>query len=161
MRNLLILAVVGTAVYFIFFKNAFKKDFYFNGVHFVHVMDRSLGEAHNHIYTRNGESEKSALTFIQIVEFSEHIQKRDWPIQLTPVRKRYGLKPFKQRDSEYTGTTEIQNMYVNSFAVPIKVNNNHHLVLYVTSTGDEEKLLSTSEKKNLLDEMKKLETVFN
>lgn len=161
MNKLFIVALIGAVAYFAFFKGPFKKDFHLNGVEYSYVKELSLGEINNHFYTPNGQEVKYAKNFVQILEISDKIQKSQWPTVLKPIINRYKLRPFKGEDSVFTGSSEKSGMFFDSFAVPVRVKEKEHLIIFVTHADNEENTDSTPNKEEILNEMKGLESVFN
>lgn len=161
MNKLLIIALIGAAAYFAFFQSPFKKDFHFNGTEYSHVKELSRGEIHNHFYTPNGEEMEYAQKFVQILEISDKIQKSQWPTVLKPLISRYKLTPFNDEESVFTGSAEISGIIFDSFAAPVKVKDNEHLIIFVSTANDEEDTDSMFNQEDILNEMKGLESIFN
>lgn len=160
MNKILIVALIGAAAYFAFFQSPFKKNFNLNGVEYSHVKELSRGEIHNHFYTPNGEDMEYAQKFVQILEISDNIQKSQWPTVLKPIISRYKLTPFDGENSVFTGSAEISGIFFDSYAVPVRIKENEHLIIFVTTADDEGNSDSTSNQEEILNEMRGLESIF-
>jgi len=160
MKNLLFLAFFGAVIYFGFVQSSFKQDFLFNGEIYSHVKKVNGGEITNHFYTPNGEDPKIAHNAIQILELSEEIQKSQWDAQLKPILNGYNLKSVKKQDFELSGNFERGGMFFKSYAAPIQIDGEDHLILYLLVTEKKQKDDSTSQKTKIINKLKSIQSNF-
>jgi len=160
MKKLIMLALVAIAVYTLFFNSPFKKEISFNGEVYSHLKEVNLGSIHNHIYTPGGQSVGSSKTFLQIFELDKEVKKNLWKFQLAAIIDKYKLTPIKDRDSEYSGSPIEAGLFFNTFAAPIHVNDNDHLVLFIENNKKERIIVSEGKREVILNELKSLESVF-
>ncbi len=160
MKNLLFLAFFGTIIYFGFVQSSFKQDFLFNGEIYSHVKKVNGGEITNHFYTPNGEDPNVAQNAIQILELSENIQKSQWDTQLKPILNGYSLKPVKKQHFELSGNFERGGLFFKSYASPIQVDGKDHLILYLLVTDKKQEDDSTSQKTEIINKLKNIQSDF-
>lgn len=132
-----------------------------NGVEYSHVKELSRGEVHNHFYTPNGEDMANTQHFVQLLVISDKIQKSRRPDALKPLVNQYKLIPFNDEDFVYTGSSKISGIFFDSFATPIRIKEKEHMIIFVKTAYNEEDTVPSSNKEEILNELKGLESVFN
>lgn len=157
MKKLIVPALIVIAVYFIFLTgSSFKKDFDFNGNIYGHVKKMSGGEITNHFYTQNGEDFYAAKNFIQILEFSDNIQKSDWLNNLKPIYSQYKLMPVQNQQFELAGSIKKAGIFFKSYAAPINVKGKDHMAFYIIATNKEPNEESDSQKVDIINKLKSI-----
>ncbi len=128
----------------------FKKDFVFNGETFSHIKKMSGGEITNHFYTPNGEDLNTSQVFIQILEISENIEKKDWSDKFKPIYNQYELTPMQGEEFDLTGKGQKSGMFFNSYASAISVKGKEHMALYIRTTSADQDEESDSQKIDII-----------
>lgn len=162
MKKTLLLGVVGLlafSVYYFFLQEPLKIDFSFNGEDYQHVEKRNAGDIINHNYTPNGVPAATSHHAIQILEFSENIEKKDWDTHLKGILVHYNLKPVKNSDFSWAGKKKNGESFIKTYAASIRVENEDHVVLYI-SLDDSSKEETIEEKTSFINKLKAIETTF-
>ncbi len=160
MKKLIFLACLGAIVYFGFVQSYFKRDFHFNGEVYSHVKKVSLGNVVNHFYTPNGDDVNDAVSAIQILELNENIQKNQWGSELKPIIDGYGLKSFKGDGSDFAGNFERGGLFFKSYAVPIHIDGQDHMIIYLFIPENNEETDSSKRKIDTIKQLKLVESSF-
>ena len=161
MKILIAILILLAGYYFLFHGSALEKDLYFNGEAYSHVKKVRGGEMTNHFYTLEGMDVRSALKFIQIIEFSEKIQKANWPIYLKPLFNRYKLTSVEGQPFELAGTSKQANISFNSYAAPIDIKGVEHMAFFIRAIDNEHDNESKSDKIATIEELKSIGYSFN
>ena len=162
MKKILLLGVVGLlafAVYYFFLQGPLKTDFSFDGENYQHVEKRNAGDIINHNYTPNGVPAATSHHAIQILEFSENIEKKDWDTHLKGIFTHYNLKPVKNSDFGWAGKLKQGKVSIKTFASPIRVEDKDHVILYI-SLDDGATEESLEEKTAFINKLKAIQTTF-
>lgn len=162
MKKILLLGVIGLlafAVYYFFLQGPLKTDFSFNGEDYQHVEKRNAGDIINHNYTPNGVPAATSHHAIQILEFSENIEKKDWDTHLKGILVHYNLKPVKNSDFGWAGKKKQGKSFIKTYAAPIRVEDEDHVILYI-SLDDNPKEETIEEKTSFINKLKAIETTF-
>lgn len=159
--KILIPLIIVVAAYFTFFHGSnFEKDLYFQGETYNHAKKLSRGEVINHFYAPDGMDVNSAKKFIQITELSEKMQKTDWQRHLKPLINRYKLTPVGDQPHELAGSIGQAGVFFKSYATSITVKGSEHMAFYIVIVNEENDDETTSDKIDIINEIKRLESSF-
>ncbi len=161
MKNLLFIAFFGAIIYFGFMKTSFEKEFLFDGEVYSHSKKENGGSLVNHYYTPDGKAPNFAKDYLLILEFPEMVQKESWSSILKPVFAGYNLKPVKKQPYDMAGSFERGGLHYKSFATPITIDEQDHLILYFIVTGEAAVRVPTSRKVELINKLKGLQSTFS
>ena len=161
MKNLLFIVFFGALVYFGFVKTSFEKEFLFNGEVYSHSEKVRGGDLVNHYYTPDGKPANFAKDYIMILEFSDRIQKESWSTVLKSVFAGYNLEPVKKQAFDMAGSFDKDGLHYKSFATPIKIDDQDHLLLYLIVTGENTGIVPTSRKIELINKLKSIQPTFS
>lgn len=157
MKKYIVLAILGVAVYVVFFQDTFVEDLHFNGQTYSHVSKVRGGDVTNHFYTPNGESFNTATSSIQIIELNDDLQdRRVWRDRLSPLFSQYNMTPVGDEPLEVAGNIERSGVYFLAYGAPISVNGTGHQAFYLVTTSKKPTGRVASETKDIIDQLKGL-----
>lgn len=157
MKKFIVLAIIVIAAYFIFGQtSSFENDLNFNRITYSHVKEMRGGEITNHFYTPNGEEFNTAKSFIQVIEISEAMRESNWQDRLEPLYTQYQLSPVEDQPLELAGNIQKSGFFFNSYAALIEVQGKDHMAFYVIITNDEYINETTSDKRDIINQLKRI-----
>jgi len=155
-KNIVFIALLIAAIFMYLDRNAFKKEFQFNGDRYSHVKKAYGGDLTNHFYTIEGEDFLKARQFVQIIEFPEEIPKEQFERTVQPVFKEYNLKPFNSDGLERTGSFEKGGYKFVSFSNSVRINDEDHMGFYIAIVEEETSLPDRGHSQEILNELMNL-----